>query len=352
MAVAGGGRQGTAAARPRGCVPDADRWRGPRLRVARPGHRATGSRGLPGLRGRPHGRVSRGETSSEQPRRTAAGVPVQRDTPASRCPLPHAQGPYAVAADDHVRAVEVFGNADAPLQDIVLRLYRETALVARRQRGQSQRLRYSPAGGVPPGDYFVEVCEYDDDAPPVEPRTYRGTVTLDTTAAPAAYTARWTVFGANPPLHTLSSDPWNQPSTDTRERWCWRMSLRGLHPRRRQPRLTRPVGSRHADGGADVDDDRQQRCHRRVVDASGAREPDPVPAGQRAARLHVRVDERVEPRRLQPRYALWLGVRPGPVIRRRGRGHEPVRDAPPDARLVLSPRLHRGELGAHATTSA
>ena len=135
------------------------------------------------------------------------------------------KGPYAVAADDHVRAVEVFGNADAPLQDIVLRLYREMALVAEADNAVNpERLRYSPAGGVPPGDYFVQVCEYEDDAPPVEPRTYRGTVTLDTTAAPAAYTARWTVFGANPPLHTLSSDPWNQPSTDTRERWCWRMS--------------------------------------------------------------------------------------------------------------------------------
>jgi hypothetical protein len=135
------------------------------------------------------------------------------------------KGPYSVEADDHVRAIEVFANADAPLQDIVLRLYQGTTEVAEADAITTpERIRYSPAGGVPPGEYFVEVCEFEDASVPVEPRTYRGTVTLDTSAAPAPYTARWTVFGANPPLHTLPADPWNHPNTDTRERWCWRQA--------------------------------------------------------------------------------------------------------------------------------
>ena len=135
------------------------------------------------------------------------------------------KGPYTVAADDHVRAIDVFAGADAPLQDIVLRLYRDTTLLAEADTLLTpERIRYAPAGGPPVGDYLVEVCEFEDDTPPVEPRTYRGTVTLDNTAAPAPYTARWTVFPANPPLHALPSDPWNHPSTDTRERWCWRMT--------------------------------------------------------------------------------------------------------------------------------
>ena len=135
------------------------------------------------------------------------------------------KGPYTVNADSHVRAIDVFASADNPLQDIVLRLYFGTTLVATADTLNSpERIRYAPSGGVPPGDYFVEVCEFDDTAntPPVEPRTYRGTVTLDTTAAPAPYLARWKVFPANPPLHTIQGDPWNHPSTDTRELWCWR----------------------------------------------------------------------------------------------------------------------------------
>ena len=39
-------------------------------------------------------------------------------------------GPYTVAAADHVRAIDVFANADTPLQDIVLNLYFGTTLVA------------------------------------------------------------------------------------------------------------------------------------------------------------------------------------------------------------------------------
>jgi extracellular elastinolytic metalloproteinase len=135
------------------------------------------------------------------------------------------KGPYTVTADAHVRAIDVFANADAPLQDIILRLYHGTTRVAQADTlATPERIRYAPAGGPAPGDYFVEVCEADDDVPPIEPRTYRGTVTLDTTSAPAPYLARWSVFPANPPLAQLDSDPWNNPSTDTRERWCWRQS--------------------------------------------------------------------------------------------------------------------------------
>jgi extracellular elastinolytic metalloproteinase len=133
------------------------------------------------------------------------------------------KGPYTVAADDHIRAIDVFAGADHPLQDIVLRLYFGDTLVAEADQLRTpERIRYAPDGGPAPGNYFVEVCEFADNTPPVEPRTYQGTVTLDNTAAPAPYLARWDVFPANPPLATLSADPWNHPSTDTRERWCWR----------------------------------------------------------------------------------------------------------------------------------
>jgi extracellular elastinolytic metalloproteinase len=133
------------------------------------------------------------------------------------------KGPYTVAADDHIRAIDVFAGADHPLQDIVLNLYfGDTRVAEADQLRTPERIRYAPSGGPAPGDYFVEVCEFDDNEPPVEPRTYQGTVTLDNTAAPAPYLARWKVFPANPPLATMSADPWGHPNTDTRERWCWR----------------------------------------------------------------------------------------------------------------------------------
>jgi extracellular elastinolytic metalloproteinase len=74
---------------------------------------------------------------------------------------------------------------------------------------------------VPPGDYFVETCDFPDGAPPIEPRTFTGTFTIDDTPAPHPYLARWQVFPANPPVAQLTSDPWDNPSTDTREIWCW-----------------------------------------------------------------------------------------------------------------------------------
>jgi extracellular elastinolytic metalloproteinase len=136
------------------------------------------------------------------------------------------KGPYTVEAGDHIRAVDVFAGADHPLQDIVLNLYfGDTRVAQADELFTPERIRYAPSGGPPPGDYFVEVCEFDNDTGPVEPRTYQGTVTLDNTAAEAPYVARWRVFPANPPLAAVAADPWGHPSTDTRERWCWRAAL-------------------------------------------------------------------------------------------------------------------------------
>jgi extracellular elastinolytic metalloproteinase len=85
-----------------------------------------------------------------------------------------------------------------------------------------ESFRYAPDGGVPPGDYFVQVCDFPGGGGFASPRTYTGTVTIDDTPAPPPYWARWEVFPANPPLATNSMFPWVHPSTDTRQTWCWR----------------------------------------------------------------------------------------------------------------------------------
>ncbi|MBA2568421.1 MAG: M36 family metallopeptidase, partial [Actinobacteria bacterium] len=136
-------------------------------------------------------------------------------------------GPYTVGAG--VRALDVFANAVHPLQDIVLRLYKGAVLLAEADTFFTpERIYYAPSGGVPPGnDYFVQVCEYADGGPPVEPRDYTGTFTIDDTAAPAPYTARWKVFPRSAPINVLPMDPWNNPSTDTRQTFCWAAAASG-----------------------------------------------------------------------------------------------------------------------------
>ena len=81
------------------------------------------------------------------------------------------KGPYAVADGAGVRAIDVLADASTPAQDIVLKLFRGTTLVAQADTVRTpERIRYAPATGVPPGDYFVQVCEFGDGAPPAEPR--------------------------------------------------------------------------------------------------------------------------------------------------------------------------------------
>src|SRR5919109_1422231 len=129
-------------------------------------------------------------------------------------------GPYTVTTP--ITAIIAFAE-DAPTvdNDIVLNIYRGTTQVAAADTGTSpETARYSPTGGVPPADYFVEVCDFSDGAPWADPRTYTGTVTFDD-APPFPYPPRWKVYPTSPPLYTLPSDPWNIPDADARKTWCW-----------------------------------------------------------------------------------------------------------------------------------
>jgi hypothetical protein len=132
-------------------------------------------------------------------------------------------GPYAVGAG--TRAIDVFADAASPANDIVLKLFHGDQQVAEEDTVRTpERIRWEPEGGVPAGDYFVQLCEFGDGTPPIEPRSYTGTFNADTSAAPAPYLARWKTFPANPPLAQLDQYPWNHPSTDTRATWCWQAS--------------------------------------------------------------------------------------------------------------------------------
>jgi extracellular elastinolytic metalloproteinase len=137
-------------------------------------------------------------------------------------------GTFAIGAGN--RALDGFANATNPVNDLVLDMYNEANVrVAHADTFLTpERFRYAPAGGVPAGNYRIEVCDFDDGAPGpgagtpwADPRTYEGTLIGDASAAPPPFLARWKVFPANPPLATLDAYPWNHPDTDTRETWCW-----------------------------------------------------------------------------------------------------------------------------------
>jgi extracellular elastinolytic metalloproteinase len=133
-------------------------------------------------------------------------------------------GPFAIGPGN--RALEGFADALNPNNDLVLELFQGATVLAHADTFLTpERFRWSPSGGglVPPGDYSIRVCDFDDTAntPWADPRGYAGTLKGDDTPIPPAYLARWKVFPNSPPLHTVDGFPWNHPDTDTRETWCW-----------------------------------------------------------------------------------------------------------------------------------
>jgi extracellular elastinolytic metalloproteinase len=132
--------------------------------------------------------------------------------------------PFTVGAG--VRAVSGFVTSTNPGTDLVFELYRvgppDVLLIHADGGFQPEGFRYAPSGGVLPGDYYVKVCDFPGGGPPPEPRTYNGTITIDDSPAPPAYWAKWETFPSHPNPGPLGADPWNRPSADTRETWCWR----------------------------------------------------------------------------------------------------------------------------------
>ena len=210
-----------------------------------------------------------------------------------------------------------------------------------------ERIRYAPDGGVPAGDYGVQVCEFGDGArrsrprhvhghdrarrPPPRPSLHRALARVP--GQPAAGAAR--AGPVEQPEHRHAREPLLEAEHDAG----------GLRPRRRQPRLALAVGLRRRDGRAVEHDERQQRpTAESWTDAGAARAPNQFHPVEPDPRLHVPVDEPVVHAGLQPGHAVRRRVPGRQELRRRGGGDEPVRDAQPHARLLLPPRLHRGQL--------
>ena len=100
---------------------------------------------------------------------------------------------------------------------------------------------------------------------------------------------KWDVFPAWPQTTSMNQHPWNYPSADVRDLWCWfpapGLPARGRRlPVRPEHRVEGRVGQERGDQPADLPDDGQQRRHHRALDQQRA--------GIRAARLRVRAARR------------------------------------------------------------
>ena len=254
-------------------------------------------------------------------------------------------GPFVVPAN--TVSLDIVATATLPANDIVLRLYRGTTLVQAADTATSPEvIHYEPAGGVTAGNYFVQVCEFEDGAAPTAPTTYSGTF-VDNDAAsvtPLPYPPRWKLFPANPALGG-SSYPWNYPNTDIRKVWCWDSNVNGTAI----PGCDAEVGNlaSRVPWDHDATVDLPTFTTRGNNANSGEAWTNPLAPGafgfqptstQRnytypwtnsLAHEQLRTDQHARSR-CQQRH---LGGR-----------DQPVRDAQPHARLVVFPRFHRGEL--------
>ncbi|QZY28579.1 M36 family metallopeptidase [Nocardioides coralli] len=124
-----------------------------------------------------------------------------------------------VTAEEGTGQISVAASATVPNgtdDDITINLYRDgeaNPVASQDLLTSPEVLTWGPNGGVPAGDYFVEICEFTPSAGSI---SYTGSVTTGpaTSADPAM--PRWRVFEANPNFTDSSA-----PGADTRSLWCW-----------------------------------------------------------------------------------------------------------------------------------
>jgi len=135
-------------------------------------------------------------------------------------------GPWTVADGETVGSIVVGVEATLTANDAVINLVRDGVVVASQDTATSpEALVYDPADAGT-GTYVVRVCDFGDGAGWGDPATYTGEIVFSPVDGSAAtpYPPKWNVFPANPLLGG-SAFPWNYPSTDNRELWCWESTV-------------------------------------------------------------------------------------------------------------------------------
>ena len=170
----------------------------------------------------------------------------------------------------------------------------------------------------------------------------------------------WKAFPAFPLTIQLNAFPWNYPSTDTRELWCW-APVAGCDRVVGNPANAAAVPmpwDQTDPAGPSTFTTRGNNANSRenwlTVEQPAAPGRHALPADERDAGLRVSVDERVvhlELRPGEPRRSGHGAPRAGRE-RHLGRGQQPVRACTTAARLRLPPRLHRGRVERRSRTTS
>ncbi len=152
---------------------------------------------------------------STVPMTTDTAQPFQGTFSTQKCGR---NGPFTV--DGQTKSIVVAASAVAPDEDIVLNLIFNGQIVATSDTATSpEAITYSPPGGVPAGDYTVEICEFPNPTVPTIVGEYAGVFIATEQETPEAgipYPPKWKYFLANPVLD-FSKDT----ETDDRQIECW-----------------------------------------------------------------------------------------------------------------------------------
>ncbi len=151
------------------------------------------------------------------PTAAPSGTPFQGSTADAGACSVERHGPYAV--EEGTGQISVAAAATTPNgadDDITINLYvagQDNPVASQDLLTSPEVLTYAPAGGVPAGDYLVEVCEFTPAAGSIG---YAGAFGASEGGATGAALPRWRQFESNPHFTDSTS-----PDADIRELWCW-----------------------------------------------------------------------------------------------------------------------------------
>ncbi len=228
-----------------------------------------------------------------------SGAPFsgQTDDTGACTPQDARHGPFAVEdGNDQITVTAAVTLPNGTDDDITINLYQggsDDQVASQDFLGSPEVLTYAPAGGVPAGDYFVEVCEFNSGAGSIG---YAGSFSAGPRTGSDLQLPRWRVFPSNPNFTDSAA-----PDADTRELWCWVNDSDACDEAAGQRCGSAAVG-RGAPEPAELHHLRKQRHNRDLrgqLPVAGHGVP---PSDQPRPQLRLRVEEHLVQVELRPRH--------------------------------------------------
>ena len=165
-----------------------------------------------------HAATGMSAATASVPAAAPSGAPFSGQTDdAGACTPQDARHPFAVEdGNGQITVTAAVTMPNGTDDDITINLYEagaENPVASQDLLGSPEVLTYAPAGGVPAGDYLVEVCEFNSGAGSIG---YAGSFSAGPGASGGVTLPRWRVFASNPNFTDSAA-----PNADIRQLWCW-----------------------------------------------------------------------------------------------------------------------------------